>query len=133
MAAADPANTRRAWDDFYFFQPGERMYDDLLGWVRTMLQAELDNGRLQTQQAGGDVIFNQFAVGEIGSQQIRTVPKQGRRGTGQKHCEEQLIEMIQEQQDVFKIYTENFTCQMREDTERRCDCFSQVCPNYMAL
>ena len=74
MAAANP-NTRRAWDDFYFFQPGERMYDRLLVWVRTILQAELANGRLQNQQVRGDVIFNQFAVGQIGAQQFRTVPK----------------------------------------------------------
>ena len=51
MAAANP-NTRRAWDDFYFFQPGERMYDRLLVWVRTMLQAELANGRLQISKSG---------------------------------------------------------------------------------
>lgn len=138
MAATDP-NTRRAWDDFYYFQPGpgqtpgETMYRDLRRWVETMLQAELNNGGLQTRRAGGDVIVNQFAVGKIGSQDIRTVPRPGRRGTGQRHCEEQLIEMIREQQDQFQIYTENFTCQMREDTERRCNCFSQVCPNYMAL
>ena len=128
MAAANP-NTRRAWDDFYFFQPGERMYDRLLVWVRTMLQAELANGRLQNQQVRGDVIFNQFVVGQIGAQQFRTVPK----GSPQIHCEEQLIKMIRQQQDEFIIYTENFTCQMREGTEKRCNCFFQVCPNYMTF
>lgn len=131
MAAANP-NTRRAWDDFYFFQPispGERMYDRLLVWVRTMLQDELTNDRLQKQQVRGDEIFNQFAVGQIGAQQVRTVPER----SPQIHCEEQLIKMIRQQQDEFIIYTENFTCQMREGTEKRCNCFFQVCPNYMAF
>jgi len=88
-----------------------------------MLQEQQAAGRLLRQQQGGrDVVFNQFAVGQIEDQLVRTEP----RGSPQEHCEEQLIRMIRQPQDIFIIYTENFTCQMRVGTERRCNYFFQV-------
>lgn len=116
------AEPHRAWDDVYFFQPGEKMYDRVLQWVTTMLQQQQAGGLLRQQQAGRDVVYNQFAVGEIGGKLIRTVPK----GSPMVHCEEQLIKMIKQPQDHFIIYTENFTCQMRAGTDKRCNCFFQV-------
>ena len=122
VGGGPPAPARRAWDDVFIFQPGERMYDQLLHWVTTMLQQQHAAGLLRQQQAGQDVVYNQFAVGQIGNRLQRTEP----RGSPQVHCEEQLIRMIQQPQDMFIIYTENFTCQMRVGTERRCNCFFQV-------
>ena len=116
---------RRAWDDVFIFQPGEQMYDHLLQWVTNMLQQQQAQGLLQRQRAGNDVVYNQFAVGQIGGQLIRTVP----RGSPMVHCEQQLINMIRQPQDLFIIYTENFTCQMRVGTEKRCNCFFQVSQN----